>query len=179
MTLKRSFQTTLVAGLAISGIGVGQSALAQPPVQEPTPGQNIAQEKPKDIYETARLNPKLKTFVSLVDAAGLADNGRAVITLADNRVLAVGGGRPVPATPPAMGTQPPSEGMVGVLGPDGQPDESFGPGGKKLYDLGGATDFFWNVALSPSKKQVAAVGIAGGAAAADDEDGALLLLTLP
>lgn len=78
MTKKRSLLTTLVAGLAISGIaGVAVlPTLAQPPVQEPASGQPPAQEKPKDAYETARLNPRLKTFVSAIDAAGLADTLR-------------------------------------------------------------------------------------------------------
>lgn len=76
MTKKRSLITTLVAGLAISsiaGMAVGPT-LAQPPAaQEPASGQPPKEAQLKDAYETARLHPKLKTFVSLIDAAGLTE----------------------------------------------------------------------------------------------------------
>jgi uncharacterized delta-60 repeat protein len=113
--------------------------------------------------------------VTYVDAAGYGDNGRFVLTLPDNRILAGGGGRPKPEVEPAMGMQPPADAMVAVLTEDGLADESFADGGFRLYDLGG-NDFFWAGALSRDGKQVAIAGIAGGAVMGEDDDNAALLL---
>ena len=129
-------------------------------------------------YGTARGQLGQPIGVTYVDAGGYGDNGRAVIVLPDQRVLGIGGGRPAPAMPPAMPNQAPVDGMVAVLSPDGVPDESFGTHGVKLYDLGGASDFFWGVALSPDHSKVAIVGIKGAATPANDDDSALLLLPL-
>lgn len=113
---------------------------------------------------------------TFIDAARYGDNGRALVVLPDERILAVGGGRPAPSTPPPMGQQPTNvDAMITVLAPDGRPDTSFGPGGFRLYHWGDS-DFFWGAALAPSKKQVAVVGIAGGAG---QDDGVLMLLTVP
>jgi uncharacterized delta-60 repeat protein len=118
--------------------------------------------------------------VTFQDPGGFGDNGRAVITLPDNRVLGVGGGRPTPATAPAMGVNPPSDGMIGVLHENGAPDTEFGSGGYKLLDFGGgSTDFLWGVELAPDKKSVAAVGIGNKASDADDEDGIVVILPVP
>jgi uncharacterized delta-60 repeat protein len=110
-----------------------------------------------------------------IDAQGYGDNGRFVLVLPDNRILAGGGGRPKPETEPAMGVQPPADGMVAVLTEDGLPDDSFAEGGFRLYDLGG-NDFFWAGALAPDGKHVAIAGIAGGAVMGEDDDNAALLL---
>jgi uncharacterized delta-60 repeat protein len=125
-----------------------------------------------------------KTFgtngTTFQDPGGYGDNGRALVTLPDNKVLGVGGGRATPATPPAMGTTPPSDGMIGVLTEDGQPDTSFGPGGYRLLDIGGGTtDFLWGAEVSPDKKSVAVVGLGNKAAEADDEDGVVVILPVP
>ncbi|HEY6879723.1 MAG TPA: hypothetical protein VI299_16965 [Polyangiales bacterium] len=125
-----------------------------------------------------------KTFgtsgVTFMDPGGYGDNGRALITLPDNKVLGVGGGRPAPATPPPMGTNPPSDGMIGVLAENGQPDPSFGKNGVRLFDFGaGTTDFLWSAELSPDKKTVAVVGLGNKASDNDDEDGIVLILPVP
>lgn len=113
-----------------------------------------------------------------IDADGYGDNGRFVLVLPDERVLGIGGGRLAPAEPLAMGTQPPTDGMIVMLKADGKPDESFAKGGFKLVDMGG-NDFFWAGAVSPDKKHAAIVGLAGGATMnVDDDDSALLLLSL-
>ena len=109
-----------------------------------------------------------------VDVAGFSDNGRGVAVLPDDRVLMVGGGRP---------SMSDADAMVAVLTADGRPDTSFGPGGFRTYDLGGAADFFWAASVAPDKKSVAVVGLksgtpAGDAAPAGNDDAALLILPL-
>ncbi|UJR78412.1 hypothetical protein [Sandaracinus amylolyticus] len=111
---------------------------------------------------------------SYLDVGGWSDNGRAVIVLGDDRVLAVGGGRPDPATAPPAGEMPEVDAMVAVLQMGGAPDTTFGTNGARLYDLG-ATDFFWSVALSPDESTVAIAGIAGAETGGDD-DAVLFLL---
>ena len=125
-----------------------------------------------------------KTFgtggATYMDPGGYGDNGRAVAVLPDDRIIGAGGGRAKPATPPAMGTNPPTDGMVAILKPDGKADTSFGEGGMKLYDFGGTGDFLWGVSVAPDKKSVAVVGIATPAAAdTGNDDGALVLIPLP
>jgi hypothetical protein len=129
-------------------------------------------------YGTAKDALDQKVGVTWIDAGGYGDNGRGMIVLPDNRVLGIGGGRPTPATPPTMVSEAPVDGMVAVLKEDGTPDESFGKGGFRLYDLGGPSDFFWGAALSPDHSKVAVVGIKSGADPLDDDDSALLLLPL-
>ncbi|HMI89062.1 MAG TPA: hypothetical protein VK550_33520 [Polyangiaceae bacterium] len=112
--------------------------------------------------------------VTRVDAAGFADNSRGLAVLPDNRVMLIGGGR---------ATANDVDGMVAVLTPDGQPDTSFGPQGFRLYDLGGASDFFWGLSVAPDKKSVAIAGIKTGtpgndAGSAGNDDAALLVLPL-
>jgi uncharacterized delta-60 repeat protein len=117
---------------------------------------------------------------SFIDVGGHADNGRGLTILPDNRVLAIGIGRLTPATAPVMGTNAPADAIVGILGPDGQNDLSYGAGGYKAYDLGGPSDEFTAVTLSPNKKQVAIVGYGTAAdPATQDGDSALLLLNIP
>jgi uncharacterized delta-60 repeat protein len=105
--------------------------------------------------------------VARIDVAGFNDNGRALVPLADNRVLLVGGGRP---------TMDNVDAMVAVLTEDGQPDSSFAPSGWKTYDLGGTSDFFWATALSPSQTLAAVVGTKAVGMAAGNDDAAILLL---
>jgi uncharacterized delta-60 repeat protein len=110
-----------------------------------------------------------KDGVASVDVAGQNDNGRAIITLGDDRVLLVGGGRPAADNVDAM---------VAVLTPDGKPDATFAAKGFATYDIGGASDFFWGAALSPDKKVAAIVGTMGVAMGAGDDDAALFLLPI-
>jgi uncharacterized delta-60 repeat protein len=114
-----------------------------------------------------------------LDPGGYGDNGRAITVLPDDRILGAGGGRATPAVAPDAGVNPPTDGMLGILLPDGAPDPSFGTNGVKLYDLGGTSDFFWAVSVAPDEKSVAVVGIKGAASPASDDDAALLILQLP
>ncbi len=107
--------------------------------------------------------------VARIDVAGFNDNARNVAVLHDNRVLIIGGGRP---------TTDNVDGMLVMLTPDGQRDTSFAPNGIKLYDLGGPSDFFWGLALSPDGRRAAITGLRGAAMGGND-DAAMLILTLP
>jgi len=98
--------------------------------------------------------------VARVDLAGQADNARNVLVLPDNRVMIVGGGR-------TSATE--QHGMVAILTPDGQPDTTFAPGGKKGIDLGGPADHFWGAAVSPDGKKVAIGGLTGGKDGGNDD----------
>jgi uncharacterized delta-60 repeat protein len=113
-----------------------------------------------------------------VDFGGFGDNGRALVVLDDKRIVGVGGGRAKVEPPPATASSVPVEGAVSVLLPDGKPDPDFGTNGQKLYNIGGAGDFYWGANLAPDKKSVAIVGIAGAADAAGNDNGALLILKL-
>jgi hypothetical protein len=73
--------------------------------------------------------------------------------------------------------QPPRSGMIGILGPDGQPDESFAPGGHKLYPLGNDVGELFNVAVSQTGKQAAVVGVKGPTNETENEDSVLILLS--
>lgn len=111
--------------------------------------------------------------VARIDFARFNDNARALVALPDNRILMVGGARP---------TEPNVDGMVAMLTAAGQPDTSFGPRGLRTYDFGGASDFFWGVALNPARTHAAVVGTRGvavsaGATTAND-NGVVLLLPL-
>jgi uncharacterized delta-60 repeat protein len=106
-----------------------------------------------------------------MDLAGQTDNARFVVTLPDQRVMVMGSGR-VNATD--------ANAMVAVFTKDGQPDTTFGPQGRRVFDLGGPADFFWAAAVSPDAKKVALVGLAAFAADAGvDDKSALLVLSLP
>lgn len=102
-----------------------------------------------------------------IDVAGETDNARAVTVLPDGRVVIVGGGRLAAAN---------SDGMIAMLTPGGLPDTTFGPGGYRLYDLGGTADFFWAAAVAPDGKHFASVGVAGAPVSGDDD---AVLLVLP
>jgi hypothetical protein len=117
--------------------------------------------------------------VTFIDVGGLADNGRCVAALPDNRILGGGTGRPKPATPPAAGATVPADAVLSLISENGQPDTSFGPNGVRTYDFGGPGDHLWGISVAPNKKQAAAVGIQTGATATDDDDGAIVILNLP
>jgi uncharacterized delta-60 repeat protein len=109
-----------------------------------------------------------------IDPGGWGDNGRFVMTLPDDRILAVGRGSRVSAS-----AQPERDGMVAVLTEDGVPDDSFAPGGFQLYDMGGGDDHFWAAAVSPDEDRVAVVGVVGAAITGlDHDDAAILILPL-
>jgi hypothetical protein len=105
--------------------------------------------------------------VAKLDLNNFNDNARTLVTLPDNRLLLVGGGR---------STMDNSDAMIGVLTENGQVDTTFNATGYKTYDLGGASDFFWGVAVSPDKKTVAIVGASGMAAGTGDDDAAIMLM---
>lgn len=114
------------------------------------------------------------------DPGGYTDNGHALITLPDNRVLGVGIGRLAPASKPASAADVPQEGMIGVLTTSGQPDTTFGPGGYRLLDFaGGRNDALWGVQLSPDKKTVVAVGEGANPTAQDDRDAIVVIFPVP
>jgi uncharacterized delta-60 repeat protein len=112
--------------------------------------------------------------VARLDIGGFGDNSRKLLVLPDRRIVLVGGGRLTSAN---------VDGVVAVLSVDGAPDTTFAAKGFRLFELGGPTDFFWGVALSPDQKRLAIAGIRGAgsapmpATAADDA--ALLLLPTP
>lgn len=107
--------------------------------------------------------------VARVDVANFNDNARSLVVLPDGRPLLVGGGRPTATNVDAM---------ITVLTYDGRLDASFAQGGVKLLDFGGASDFFWAVAVSQDQKRVAMVGVKGNVAGSND-DAALLLIDTP
>jgi uncharacterized delta-60 repeat protein len=108
--------------------------------------------------------------VARLDVARFNDNARALTALPDGRVMIVGGGRPSESNVDAM---------IAVLDANGRPDTTFAPRGFRTWDMGGASDFFWGVALSPSRAQVAVVGTRAVATGAGDDDAAVLLLPVP
>lgn len=108
-----------------------------------------------------------------IDWDGFNDNSRDIAALPDGRFVLVGGGRTDATTLDAM---------VAVLKADGTLDTSFADTGKKLWDLGGLSDMFWGVAVSPVDGTVAVVGtktVGGdGPTAGNNDDSAVLFLTL-
>ncbi len=106
--------------------------------------------------------------VARVDLAMFNDNARDLVVLPDNRVLLVGGGRP---------TEMNVDAMLAMLTPNGALDTSFGTGGRRVFDLGGASDFFWGAAINPARNRVAVVGTRAGVTGGND-DGVLFILPL-
>jgi len=105
-----------------------------------------------------------------LDLNSFNDNARSVAVLPDGRVLLVGGGRL---------TETNSDAMLGVLTANGARDATFGANGLRTFDLGGASDFFWGVAVAPSGRQAAVVGAKGvGTGGTGNDDAAILLLPL-
>lgn len=115
---------------------------------------------------------------TFIDIGKYGDNGRGILALPDNRVLAVGVGRPTPAVAPTDPSQAPQDGVIAVITKDGKPDESFGKGGVNLYDFGPRFDEFHGCALSPNKKQVAVVGVGGGTEGTSPNKAVVVLIPL-
>jgi uncharacterized delta-60 repeat protein len=114
------------------------------------------------------------------DPGTYGDNGHALLTLPDNRVVGVGAGRPKFATEPANLQTSPTDGLIGIVTATGQPDTTFGPGGTQLLDFGGGiNDNLWSIGLSPDKKSLAAVGEGNNATATDDRDGIVVIFPAP
>lgn len=113
-----------------------------------------------------------------LDYAGQGDNGRSVLILPDNTILAIGGGRTLGED--LVSTQ--SDGVLALLTPDGEPIDAFGTDGIRGYDFdGGLTDFFWAGAVSPSQNSAVIVGIKGGVetdAGVTDSSSVVLILPL-
>ncbi len=107
--------------------------------------------------------------VARLDLAMFNDNARSLAVLPDNRVMLIGGGRP---------TEMNVDGMIAMLTPNGQPDTSFGPRGIRTYDFGGASDFFWGVALSPDRSRVALVGAKGVGTGTGNDDAVVHVMPL-
>ncbi len=109
--------------------------------------------------------------IARMDLAGQADSARYVVTLPGDRVMLMGSGR-INATN--------ANAVIAVYTKDGQPDTTFGPQGRRVYDLGGPSDFMWAAAVAPDASKVAIVGLGGYAADAGVGDkSALLILPLP
>ena len=115
-----------------------------------------------------------------VDIGGFADNARRILTLPNDHIVIVGGGRATAAD---------VDGVVLALTADGKPETTFSATGWKTFDLGGPADFIWSLALAPSQTRIALVGIKSGVAAvaatgstpatpATDDDAALMVMKL-
>ncbi|HWO10946.1 MAG TPA: hypothetical protein VNN80_15735 [Polyangiaceae bacterium] len=87
------------------------------------------------------------------DPAGAEDRGRAVVALADDRILYAGAATVVPGNKDAM---------LLLVDADGAPAVEFDPALHKSYDFGGANEEFFSVKVSPSGRFVAAAGYAQG-----------------
>jgi hypothetical protein len=98
---------------------------------------------------------------------GFADNARDLAILPDNRVMLVGGGR---------ATETDSDGMIAVLTANGQPDTTWGNMGRRVFNFGGASDFFWAVALAPDGDRVALVGTRAVATGMGNDDSVVYVL---
>ncbi len=114
--------------------------------------------------------------VARLDLAMFNDNARALVALPDNRMLLVGGGRPTATN---------FDGMIAMLTATGQADTTFGARGIRTYDFGGASDFFWGVALNPARTQAAIVGTravatpaADAGVSAENDDAVVFVLSL-
>ncbi len=104
-----------------------------------------------------------------IDAGGFGDNGRFVMVLPDDRVLGAGIGRA------AGPVETEADGMLAMLSPDGIADEDFGPGGVRLYDVGGPADQLAAGALAPNGTHVVIVGVAGGETVGVNDDDSVVL----
>lgn len=91
---------------------------------------------------------------SVLDVAMLAETGRNMIVLPDQRILGVGSARAAGSTTTDL--------VAVVLGVNGAPDTTFASRGFRLYDVG-ANDVLWG--LAQRNGRIVGVGIAGGVAA--------------
>ncbi|MGH9280566.1 MAG: hypothetical protein ACRD12_21040 [Acidimicrobiales bacterium] len=108
--------------------------------------------------------------VARVDVSGEDDRGRHVVALADGGLLMVGSGKPSATNLDAM---------VVKLTATGAPDPSFGPGGRRLFDIGGPNDSFFGAAVSPDGSRVAVVGYLGQDPAGSARDDSAVLWLRP
>jgi|LNFM01.1.fsa_nt_gb uncharacterized delta-60 repeat protein len=104
--------------------------------------------------------------VARFDFMGFNDNARTLVVLPDERTLHVGGGRTSDSN---------SDGLVAMLTRNGALDTTFGTGGRRTFDFGGGSDFFWAVALNPAGTHAAIVGVKAVAAGMGNDDAVLLL----
>lgn len=107
--------------------------------------------------------------VARLDRMAFNDNARDLAILSDNRVLMVGGGR---------SSETNSDGMIAMLTADGQRDTTFGTNGVRVFDFGGASDFFWAVSIAPDQSRAAIVGTRAVAAGMGNDDGVVFVLPL-
>lgn len=99
------------------------------------------------------------------DFAGFNDNARTLAVLPDNRVLLAGGART---------TMDNIDNALALLTVDGALDTTFNGTGQQTYELGGVSDFFWGVAISPDQRTIGLVGIKGVAASSGLNDDAVV-----
>jgi uncharacterized delta-60 repeat protein len=87
-----------------------------------------------------------------IDIAGDDDRGRDVVVLADGRILIAGSAKPDATNIDAA---------LYLLDKDGARNASFGVNGVLQVDLGGPSDAFFGVALTPDGKNAMVVGYKG------------------
>ncbi len=110
--------------------------------------------------------------VRVLDVAQQRDQGRAVATLPDGRVIVVGGTRT---------TATEQNALVAVLTPNGERSAVFGTNGVLSLDLGGNADSLYAVAVAPGGTRAVAVGAVSTAASdagVPDDDTAIVFLDL-
>ncbi|MCC6810727.1 MAG: hypothetical protein IT381_25075 [Deltaproteobacteria bacterium] len=138
-------------------------------------GKNLAADKvdfltAKFTADGAIVTSHGKGGVLTLDLAGDDDRGRDIVALPKGGALAVGSGKL---------TSDNVDAMIVKLTADGAFDPSFGEGGKKLYDLGGPSDSFFSVAVSPDGTRAAVAGYIGAPTAGPgNDDGVILFLDL-
>ncbi|CAM3949513.1 hypothetical protein [Smaragdicoccus niigatensis] len=99
--------------------------------------------------------------VTRLDHIGEEDRGRNVAVLSDGRILIAG-----------SGTKESKNGnaMVVLLTKDGALETTFGESGRILTDLGGVTDTWFSIALSPDESVAYLAGFKGADAEGTDHD---------
>lgn len=110
--------------------------------------------------------------VRVLDVAQQRDQGRAVATLPDGRVLIVGNTRPSATEQNAL---------VALFTADGERSANFATNGVLSLDLGGNADVLYAVAVAPGGTRAVAVGAVASSASdagVPDDDAALVLVNL-